>query len=324
MLQPLVSIIIPTFNRAHLIGETLDSVLAQTYTNWECIIVDDGSTDTTDEVVDGYVARDVRFQYHHRPSDRPKGANACRNYGFEVSKGEYVNWFDDDDVMLEEFLMIKSQNFNKEVEIVICSGYYTDENLKNLKCIELNENLNLFRDYVIWNQQILTPSVLFKTEFLVNKNLFDISIERGQEAEFFSRLFFNISKGAYRVINIPLFLYRQHTNTKSFSNKIYNNRFKKSESYIFIDNIKRAGNLKDIELMNILFKRLINLFFLALTNKDFRLTKYIYLNCLPLIYKFNKRFFYEFLIFGKLMLINKRSIYLLNKRWLNKNVFPIK
>ena len=67
MKQALISIIIPTFNRAHLIGETLDSVLAQTYPNWECIIVDDGSTDTTDEVVGEYVKKDSRFLYHHRP-----------------------------------------------------------------------------------------------------------------------------------------------------------------------------------------------------------------------------------------------------------------
>ncbi len=52
--QPLVSIIIPTYNRAHLIGETLDSVLAQTYQNWECIVVDDGSSDNTEEVVGSY------------------------------------------------------------------------------------------------------------------------------------------------------------------------------------------------------------------------------------------------------------------------------
>jgi glycosyltransferase involved in cell wall biosynthesis len=96
---PLVSIIIPTFNRAHLIGETLDSVLTQTYTNWECIVVDDGSTDETDNLVTDFCKRDHRFQYHHRPSDGPKGANACRNFGFEVSKGEYIQLLDSDDVL---------------------------------------------------------------------------------------------------------------------------------------------------------------------------------------------------------------------------------
>ena len=70
--HPLVSIIILTYNRAHLIGETLDSVLAQTYTHWECIVVDDGSTDATDEVLATYVEKDSRFQYHHRPKDRQK------------------------------------------------------------------------------------------------------------------------------------------------------------------------------------------------------------------------------------------------------------
>ncbi|WP_372938266.1 glycosyltransferase family 2 protein, partial [Seonamhaeicola sp.] len=90
MSQPLVSIIIPTYNRAHLIGETLDSVLAQTYTHWECIVVDDGSSDHTSQVVATYCKNDARFQYHQRPLDRPKGANACRNYGFELSKGEYI------------------------------------------------------------------------------------------------------------------------------------------------------------------------------------------------------------------------------------------
>ncbi|MCB0747424.1 MAG: glycosyltransferase family 2 protein [Ignavibacteriae bacterium] len=98
--SPLVSIIIPTFNRVHLIGETLDSILAQTYTNWECIVVDDNSTDDTETLVKGYQSKDSRIQYHKRPSNRLKGANACRNYGFELSQGAYVNWFDSDDLMV--------------------------------------------------------------------------------------------------------------------------------------------------------------------------------------------------------------------------------
>ena len=92
MKEPLVSIIIPTYNRAHLIGETLGSVLAQTYQNWECIVVDDGSTDNTEAVLATFTAKDSRFQYDQRPKDRLAGGNAARNYGFELSKGEYINW----------------------------------------------------------------------------------------------------------------------------------------------------------------------------------------------------------------------------------------
>ncbi|MGZ0017461.1 glycosyltransferase family 2 protein [Yeosuana sp. AK3] len=77
-----------------LIGKTLDSVLAQTYTNWECIVVDDGSKDGTEQLLYEYCKKDSRFQYFQRTKDRPKGANACRNYGVELSRGAYINWFD--------------------------------------------------------------------------------------------------------------------------------------------------------------------------------------------------------------------------------------
>lgn len=98
-MQSLVSIVIPTFNRAHLIGETLDSVLAQTYPEWECIIVDDGSTDNTNELVNEYLTQDSRFQYYHRPNDRVKGPSACRNIGIEKSKGYYIIFLDSDDLL---------------------------------------------------------------------------------------------------------------------------------------------------------------------------------------------------------------------------------
>lgn len=98
-MTPLVSIIIPTYNRAHLIVETLDSILAQTYTNWECIVVDDGSTDETSVILQGLLKKDKRFQYFKRPQSKLKGANACRNFGFEKSKGEYLIFLDSDDLL---------------------------------------------------------------------------------------------------------------------------------------------------------------------------------------------------------------------------------
>src|SRR5690554_2207297 len=121
--QPLVSIIIPTFNRAHLIGETLDSVIAQTYQNWECIVVDDGSTDHTAEIMANYLAKDSRFQYHHRPKNRPAGGNAARNFGFGVSKGEYINWLDSDDLFLPDKLSVQMEYMlHHKVEVHVCQG----------------------------------------------------------------------------------------------------------------------------------------------------------------------------------------------------------
>ncbi|OXA81459.1 glycosyltransferase family 2 protein [Flavobacterium frigidimaris] len=126
MNNPLVSIIIPTYNRANLITETLNSILMQSYENWECIVVDDGSTDNTKFIVDYYKEKDSRFQYHIRPKNRMGGGNAARNYGFELSKGEFIQWFDDDDLMDKnkikkkldtiisfkcDFVISKTQNF---------------------------------------------------------------------------------------------------------------------------------------------------------------------------------------------------------------------
>ena len=149
--NPLVSIIIPTYNRAHLIGETLDSVLAQTYTNWECIIVDDGSTDNTDEVVDNYIKRDARFQFHHRPPDRLAGGNAARNYGFEMSKGEYVNWFDDDDIMCQNKLGVQvNELVNSNYVFSVCQTLVFENTLDNIIGLRSDKiySEDVFYDYV--------------------------------------------------------------------------------------------------------------------------------------------------------------------------------
>lgn len=123
MKNPLVSIIIPTFNRAHLLGETLDSVMAQTYQNWECIVVDDGSTDTTDALMAEYIAKDSRFQYHHRPQDRLAGGNAARNYGFEISNGAYINWLDSDDLLVPNKLFIQvNYLLSHKTKVHLCQG----------------------------------------------------------------------------------------------------------------------------------------------------------------------------------------------------------
>ena len=72
-MNPLVSIIIPAYNRAHLIKETIESVLVQTYVNWECIIVDDGSTDETLNVIKEYEIKNKKIKIYSRPTTKRKG-----------------------------------------------------------------------------------------------------------------------------------------------------------------------------------------------------------------------------------------------------------
>lgn len=309
MNTPLVSIIIPTFNRAHFIWEALESVLAQTYENWECIVVDDGSTDETEELMVIYCAKDNRFRYHHRPSTRPKGANACRNYGFELSEGEYINWFDDDDVMLEDFLKIKASAFTDKLDIVVCSGYYTNEELIIKNRINLNESFFLFKDYILWRLRILTPSVLFRKSFLINRVLFLNKIKRGQEMELFSRLFYKLPANSYQVINKPLFLYRQHQDSKTANNLKYVKNYKESFSYITVENLKRSIELKDTELIHDNYKNLIDFFFRGIDNSHFKNSYNIFTNLVLILYKKNVLLVVALLAFCPFLLLSNRGSY---------------
>ncbi len=191
---PLVSIIIPTYNRAHLIGETLDSVLAQTYQNWECIIVDDGSSDNTDEVVGAYVAKDSRFKYYHRPDEHLPGGNGARNYGFKMSKGEYVNWLDSDDLFSENKIEEQVEIALKEnSDIVTCkwglfNEHKTDifENLKVYK--NYSDPFLFFSDLYDEKGYFLSHAYLVKRSFLTGKSLWDEHLRINQDGVFFTKI----------------------------------------------------------------------------------------------------------------------------------------
>lgn len=322
-MQPLVSIIIPSFNRAHLLGATLESILLQTYQNWECIVVDDESNDVTDELMRFYCEKDSRIQYYEREKNLPKGANSCRNFGFDLSKGDYIIWFDSDDIMLPDYLEVLINSFKDCVQCVICSGYYTNENLKKRIPIVISKNIDLYKEYLIWNQQILICSVIFRRSFLENKELFNPTITRGQEAELFSRLFYKLSKNQYFVEPGYHFLYRQHSKTVSSLNQHYNRSYKRSEAYVYIENLRRSLNIKDEELFEILGKRLINLFFRGLENKHVENSRYILNNIYPIFLEKHRFFGLEILFVGRLLIHFKKESYRVERRWKSKRITNI-
>lgn len=124
-MNSLVSIIIPSFNREDLLPETLDSVLNQTYSNWECIIVDDHSTDRTAEIGMRYSGLDGRITFLLRPNERPKGAASCRNVGLKKAKGNFIQFLDSDDLLHPEKLEKHLKYAKREVVLTGKWGYFS-------------------------------------------------------------------------------------------------------------------------------------------------------------------------------------------------------
>jgi glycosyltransferase involved in cell wall biosynthesis len=119
-MQQIVSIITPSFNRANLINETAESIFNQTYPYWEWVIVDDGSTDNSWEIIEQFAAKDSRVKIYKRDKI-PKGACTCRNIGVDKCAGEYLIFLDTDD-LLEPFCLqqrVSSMQSNEELDFSI-------------------------------------------------------------------------------------------------------------------------------------------------------------------------------------------------------------
>ena len=265
-MSALVSIIIPTFNRAHLISDTLNSIKNQTYTDWECIVVDDGSTDETKALLEGYIQNDNRFQFYSRPADKPKGANACRNFGFEKSRGEFINWFDSDDVMEPNKLEVQIQALheNQEAPYCICQTKWIDKNTGKylgLRAKHISSN-NRFEDYILYKifWSILAP--VWRRDFIKTHLLsFDESLHQSQEYDFHIKAL-SINSNYIALDDALVSMYMHDDN---MSNNIYASDLKmqsnlKVKDKIINNHIEKLtsnGVLKLLEIQTLMFKDLL-------------------------------------------------------------------
>ena len=126
-LMPLVSVVMPTYNRADVVGRAIDSILNQTYNDFEFIIVDDGSTDSTSEILQKYAAIDKRIILLRQNN---QGAAATRNAGVNKAKGKYIAFMDDDDISLPNRLEKQVAFLEKYLDYSAC--------ICNMKSVDLN------------------------------------------------------------------------------------------------------------------------------------------------------------------------------------------
>lgn len=133
--MPLISIICPCYNQAQYLDECLQSVLDQTFSDWECIIVNDGSPDNTEEVARKWIERDQRFKYLKQKN---KGVSAARNLGIRHAEGNYFQFLDGDDKLQKNKLLyqIKILESNGSIDVLYGgSRYFKDKNPNNLFAI---------------------------------------------------------------------------------------------------------------------------------------------------------------------------------------------
>jgi len=116
-----LSIILPAYNATMTISETIESVINQTFLNWELIIIDDGSTDGTHEIVNKYMEKDKRIVLIRQKN---KGYRSVRNTGLELAKGKYISFIDSDDKMRPELLQNLLIAIEKYSAHLVVSGYY--------------------------------------------------------------------------------------------------------------------------------------------------------------------------------------------------------
>lgn len=195
-----VSVIIPCYNQASFLKEAVDSVVAQTYSNWECLIVNDGSTDNTEEVAKELIQNDNRLIYKKQIN---KGLPGARNAGLELCAGEYIQFLDADDALhpqkLEKHLaLIKKSGLSKVDTIVSYSGcYYSDYNdvykeyAYSFNCRFLSDNL--LKEIVLnWENIISIPahSFFFTANIFTTKGIrFDEGITICEDIDCWIRVF---------------------------------------------------------------------------------------------------------------------------------------
>jgi glycosyltransferase involved in cell wall biosynthesis len=197
-LNPLISVIVPCYNQAQYLDECLQSVLDQTYQNWECIIVNDGSPDHTEEVANKWLEKDPRFRYIDKENG---GLSSARNAGIEISQGQWILPLDADDKIGNQYLELASLEFNKDYSII-----YSEAELFEGK--KGRWNLCEFSVNEMAKQNCIFCSAFFRKSSWEKVRGYDINLIYGLEDwEFWISIIRKVSPNVYKIPEI-CFYYR--------------------------------------------------------------------------------------------------------------------
>ena len=200
--EPVVTVVIPTYNRAHLITRALRSVLAQTFTDFEIIVVDDGSTDDTETVV--ISLDDARVHYYRQPN---AGASAARNYGMREAKGEFIAFLDSDDEWFPNKLELQVARFRELPNTVgmLYTGSQTVTEGSPPETFIPSQRGNLYRQLLEQNVAHGTSSVMIRRSVVERVGYFDEQFPAIEDYDYWVRV-----STCFEIDFVPAPLMRYH------------------------------------------------------------------------------------------------------------------
>lgn len=212
-----VSVIVTTFNRAHMVTGAIDSILNQTFKDFELIVVDNYSSDDTEEVIKAYNDERIRYVKHNNG-----GIIAVnRNYGIRQARGEYLAFCDDDDLWMPEKLEKQMLEFEKDDQIgLVCSNAIIfDESGERGELFNVGlPDSNFTLESLVWGNSVVCSSVLVKKRVIDDVGLMDESpqILRGEDYELWLRI---AKKYRIKYVELPLMKYRTHPGSYSYKKR---------------------------------------------------------------------------------------------------------
>ena len=226
--MPKVSVIVPVYKAEEHLGECIDSILAQTFTNWECILVDDGSPDRSGEICDEYAQKDARIKVIHKPNG---GVTSARSTGVEQASAEWIMFVDADDLLEVGAIEGLMRYLDEDTTLQIIEGtycwFYPDNTEKQRNCVvrTLGDWSSLHKEYAysLWSEDHGSRGPWAK---IILKRLIDDTnalelpkwMTNREDTMMLTILATRLEN--YKLVNVPVYRYRNQFGSTAISNKL--------------------------------------------------------------------------------------------------------
>ena len=214
----MISIIIPAYNAGDYLANTIESVFNQTYPDFELLLIDDGSTDHTHEIVQAFQSKDNRIKYYSKPNG---GVSSARNLGIKKARGEYFTFLDSDDTYEPAFLEKMFCQIKQTGKLLCYCGYYQRSGGNILNSFPWGFDFQDVLRFIIEVQWISTDSWLINREFVLQHHLqFNEELSFGEDFDFFCRLIYE-SEGSYTFVSEYLTNYNFREGSLSYKGNLW-------------------------------------------------------------------------------------------------------